>query len=494
ADDRGGVGARDGDPGDDAGPGPEHEAARTGVLTWPTHQAGHAPDGPLRQLRARIAPRLMRGIVIAVFHCFAITAVLRVIYMDHGAGYLAVSIGCVLAGLALQLMVLRRRPAALDTRWTAGVLAAHAVLVYAPVIGYGEYWAGVPGFLGGSLLLLLPGAAGWPLFAVVVASVGVVRALHDGDVVDLALTCSSTIIVALTVWGLTRLSHLVTAVQQARTELAKMAVAQERLRVARDLHDLLGYSLSAISLKSELTRRLLARHPARAEEEITEILHISRQALADVRTVASGYRELSLDNEARSARSVLLAADVQVVVDLDYTDIPSRIGTAIATVLREAVTNVLRHSEATRCDILIRQDDARVTVDIVNDGVPAGDEDTPRRGRPEEPAGGRTGPDRSPGDGARPDAADGAGSQEAGPRNAQGGLPEDEDDPRVRYAAAGATVDGPVQAVRRHEGGPAGSGIGNLAARLRALGGTLTTHREPGRLFHLHAVVPLRRD
>ena len=91
-----------------------------------------------------------------------------------------------------------------------------------------------------------------------------------------------------------------------------MAVAEERLRFARDLHDLLGLSLSAITLKSELTRRLLDTDPDRAAEELTEILGLARQALADVRSVASGYRELSLDNESRSARSVLAAADVEV--------------------------------------------------------------------------------------------------------------------------------------------------------------------------------------
>ena len=96
-----------------------------------------------------------------------------------------------------------------------------------------------------------------------------------------------------------------------------MAVAQERLRFARDLHDLLGYSLSAITLKSELTHRLVPKNPDKAQNELVEILDISRKALADVRAVASGYRELSLENESESARSLLLAADVAVTTEIN---------------------------------------------------------------------------------------------------------------------------------------------------------------------------------
>jgi two-component system, NarL family, sensor histidine kinase DesK len=152
--------------------------------------------------------------------------------------------------------------------------------------------------------------------------------------------------------------------------MAKVAVAAERLRFSRDLHDLLGYSLSAISLKSELTHRLVTKNPDRAEEELSQIIEISRQALTDVRAVASGYRELSLDDEARSARSVLLAADVDVHMMMEHHELPTRVRTVLATVLREGVTNVLRHSKAERCEIILRQTDTDVSIEITNDGVP----------------------------------------------------------------------------------------------------------------------------
>jgi two-component system sensor histidine kinase DesK len=209
----------------------------------------------------------------------------------------------------------------------------------------------------------------------------VAQAVFTGVLWDIAYTTESTIITGLVVYGLTRLSSLVTELHAARNELAKMAVAQERLRFARDLHDLLGYSLSAITLKSELTHRLMTKDQVRAQEELAEVLDISRQALADVRSVASGYRELSLDTEADAARSVLLAADVNVRMDLDYGELPVRVRTVLATILREGITNVLRHSKAEQCEITVRQADGQVWIDIVNDGASqATAQRTPRGG------------------------------------------------------------------------------------------------------------------
>ena len=220
-----------------------------------------------------------------------------------------------------------------------------------------------------SVLLVLPTALAWTAFALVVLSMAYIQSLFSDQLIDVAYTTVATIMTGLVVYGLTRLANLLTELNAARTELARMAVAEERLRFARDLHDLLGYSLSAITLKSELTHRLVPRNPEKAKHELDEILDISRRALTDVRSVASGYRELSLDAESESARSVLLAADVDVRMELDYGDLPPQVRTVLATVLREAVTNVLRHSKAERCEISVRQSDGTVSLDIVNDGV-----------------------------------------------------------------------------------------------------------------------------
>jgi len=227
-----------------------------------------------------------------------------------------------------------------------------------------------------SALLILPTALGIiSLVAVVFGSFLIMTNLLPESPLDIAFFTINCFMMSLVVYGLTRLATFVIAMNAARNEMAKVAVAAERLRFARDLHDLLGYSLSAISLKSELTHRLVTKNPDRAEEELSQIIDISRQALTDVRSVASGYRELSLDDEAQSARSVLLAADVNVRMAIDYHDLPPRVRTVLATVLREGVTNVLRHSKAEHCEIAIRQTDSDVTIEITNDGVPV----TPRQ-------------------------------------------------------------------------------------------------------------------
>ncbi|MDT0551565.1 histidine kinase dimerization/phosphoacceptor domain-containing protein, partial [Streptomyces lonegramiae] len=121
----------------------------------------------------------------------------------------------------------------------------------------------------------------------------------------------------IVIYGLSRLTDLVHEVHRTREELARMAVGRERLRFARDLHDLLGYSLSAIALKGELVHRLIEVRPEHARSETEELLMVARQALADGRVVSSGYRDMSLRDEATSAAASLAAADIQADVAID---------------------------------------------------------------------------------------------------------------------------------------------------------------------------------
>ncbi|HEU5110101.1 MAG TPA: histidine kinase [Micromonosporaceae bacterium] len=227
----------------------------------------------------------------------------------------------------------------------------------------------LPGFLVASVLLVLPPVAGWTAFGLIVAGLGVAQASLGGTVLGVGYNIAGAVMIGLLVYGLTWMVRSVAELHAARMELAQAAVAEERLRFARDLHDLLGLSLSAIALKCELAHRLLVRDPGRAREELGEVLGISRLALADVRSVASGYRELSLHQESHTAESLLLAADVDVRMDLRYRELPVRVSTVLATVLREGVTNVLRHSKGEHCEITVLEQDAAVRLAIVNDGV-----------------------------------------------------------------------------------------------------------------------------
>ncbi|MHA6763627.1 sensor histidine kinase [Streptacidiphilus sp. PAMC 29251] len=237
------------------------------------------------------------------------------------------------------------------------------------MVFFGVLWGGMAGFLGASGLLLLPAAPGWSVFAAVAAVAAVSGPLQHWSPADCVYIVISTVITSLMVFGLTRLSQLVTQVQATRTQLARLAVTRERLRFSRDLHDLLGYSLSAITLKSELTRRLVVGSPEQALEELGGILVISRQALQDVRLVAQGYRSMSLADEVTAACSVLGAAEIQATVSL--TVLPSRgsSDTTLATVLREAVTNLLRHSKAEHCRISSCGVGDRIQLTVANDGL-----------------------------------------------------------------------------------------------------------------------------
>jgi two-component system, NarL family, sensor histidine kinase DesK len=320
--------------------------------------------------RPSLAPSLANTVLVTVFVGFCVVSSIGIVTQQQDdATAIALSFVYTVALLVLQLAYFSRPHRHRDVPLKYAMLVAQAGLVYLPFLQYGQEWVSRPGFLAGSVLLVLNAAVAMPLSALVVASTGWIQYQLTGSGTDVAYTAVSTVITGLVVFGLTRLTNLVTELHAARNELAQLAVAKERLRFARDLHDLLGMSLSAITLKSELTSRLIADHPARASKELAEILTVSRQALADVRLVASGYRQLSLDEECDSAESVLTIADVVVELRRDYGDLPERTGTLLATVLREGVTNVLRHSKAERCDIQIKQSERSVLIDMVNDGA-----------------------------------------------------------------------------------------------------------------------------
>jgi two-component system sensor histidine kinase DesK len=142
--------------------------------------------------------------------------------------------------------------------------------------------------------------------------------------------------------------------RSAREEIVYLAVAAERLRIARDLHDLLGHSLSLIALKSELARRLISQAPERAESEVADIEEAARKALLEVREAVTGYRQPTLANELRDARGLLAAAGITYSYDLQENllqSLPAPIESLLSWMVREGVTNVIRHSHARHCSI-----------------------------------------------------------------------------------------------------------------------------------------------
>ncbi|WP_304598593.1 sensor histidine kinase [Nocardiopsis sp. FIRDI 009] len=161
-----------------------------------------------------------------------------------------------------------------------------------------------------------------------------------------ALVATGACLASLWLWDVT---NEAVAGQRAR---ARLAVTEERLRFSRDMHDLLGHSLSALAVKSELAGRLLEPAPERAAAEMAQVHALARTSLAQVRSAVSGYREVDLAEEVESVTAVLRANRTEVAVTgLDGPSLPPRTGTLAAWVVREGATNVLRHSDATRCEI-----------------------------------------------------------------------------------------------------------------------------------------------
>lgn len=155
----------------------------------------------------------------------------------------------------------------------------------------------------------------------------------------------------------------------SREEVSRLARIAERERIARDLHDVLGHTLSAITVKSQLAARLADRDPAKAADEIRDVERISRQALKEVRGAVAGYRAESLAGEVENARGVLAAAGVE----LECLAEPPRLGPiqegVLALALREAVTNILRHAEASHCRIRFTAADGDVRLEVEDDGA-----------------------------------------------------------------------------------------------------------------------------
>jgi two-component system sensor histidine kinase DesK len=155
---------------------------------------------------------------------------------------------------------------------------------------------------------------------------------------------------------------------EARAELARMAVAEERERFARDLHDLLGHTLSVIALKAELAGRLVRDQPDQAAQEVAEVESVARKALGEVREAVSGYRQPTLDGELAGARMALSAAGIETSVVRPEVPIDPASEAVLAWAVREAATNIIRHSGARHCELTISAGLDGTTLEVVDDG------------------------------------------------------------------------------------------------------------------------------
>ncbi len=302
----------------------------------------------------------------------------------------------VASGAALNVIQGKIHPA-----WAAGGgLAAFAVLYVAAIwlkIGACRYGAALVTLImlgvltvtmtaafGGNMFALFPLlsiACGvvvpWterqpPLPLVAVAGIACAGALiawrRQAPAGDIWSVLYGSVLAGVIVAVILRLVTVIRELQQARRELARIAVDEERLRFARDLHDLLGHTLSVMVVKAQAVRRLAVRDPGLAAEQAADIETVGRQALTEVREAVTGYRGRGLARELEAARIALADAGFTAVIRQDGNPMPAEADALLGWVIREGVTNVIRHSGGHRCEIDVRHANGAITAEIRDDG------------------------------------------------------------------------------------------------------------------------------
>jgi two-component system sensor histidine kinase DesK len=291
----------------------------------------------------------------------------------------------VLAAVALGGLQLRHSLAAVrgerPRRWPWTLLAV-TLLAYVPTWWFSWDWADTQWFVLASAAMLLRSRIVAPVEVGIILGNAVVFARSFwtgggdvGEVVFWTLYWLAIVVMGgVALYGSARLVRVVEELDAARLELAEVAVGRERLRLSRDLHDLLGQSLSAVSLKGDLALRLLASDTEAARAEIQGLTELARGALRDVRAVTHDQHVVSLRTEIDAAKTLLAAAGIDTRIDVDLPEPAAGPAAVLAWAVREGTTNLLRHSEAQTCWISAGRRNGAVRLEIVNDGVrgPAG--------------------------------------------------------------------------------------------------------------------------
>ncbi|WP_220504517.1 sensor histidine kinase [Microbispora sp. H13382] len=283
------------------------------------------------------------------------------------------------AGVSFAGAVLTARRARPDVRpLPVAFVALLAAVTVTAALAYGtDGWQTLFSLLAVAVALVLPVRAAPPLVAVTAALAAILPA-HGGSLAEaLWGTALTTFLAGITTYGFRRMSEVIEELGRTREKLAVAAVSAERLRFSRDLHDLLGHTLSMVVVKAEAVRRLAPRDTEAAMRHAADIEAIGRQALTEVREAVTGYRDASLAFELDSARAALAAAGVDCVVKESGPALSRETDMLLSWVVREGITNVVRHSGARRCVITLRRDRDPVLVEISDDGAggAAGDED-----------------------------------------------------------------------------------------------------------------------
>ncbi|MFI7222951.1 sensor histidine kinase [Nonomuraea angiospora] len=353
-------------------------AGRAGEIPPLTRRAAQQvrqrPEPPPLPPPGDLTPRLALPILTVVYLWVPVAAIIVVARAPVPAGLRVAYWVAVIAVVALQAYHALPRPPGARPRHAAWTLPAQLLLAWLPLLEPDRPYYQLVGWAAAALLIVVPAPRlAWALYAAVVASVPAVLLARSGSAAGIPAALVEVVGMSAMFYGLTAVTRLVYQVRESRLALAGLAAARERRRIAQDVHDLIGYGLSAITVKAELA----ARDPARAEAELAGVVTVARTALADLRAIpGDGEPGLSLPAELASAREVLEATGAVVEIDHDHARLPDGLDAVLAVVVREAATNVLRHSEARHVTITLSTGDDLVRLRVDNDGV---------TGRPAEP-------------------------------------------------------------------------------------------------------------
>lgn len=289
---------------------------------------------------------------------------IRVVGLAAVAGFAALYL--YLVQLTRQVRHSHERPPEFVRRAWAGLLAM-LVLTGLQVPGAGAASLSCLTYVAAFGMVALPLAHGIllsvTLFALAEGLPSLVPGWHDnGGGYGLAVLLAS-----LATWGIRLAVVRGTRLTAAQQEIADLAVQNERARIAADLHDILGHSLTVVTVKAELAQRLLDVDLDRARKELADLESLARDALSDVRATAMGVRGMSLPGEIAAARAALAAANVAATLPGAADEVPSRNRELFAWTIREAVTNIVRHSKARHAEVRLGPD----RVEILDDGVGA---------------------------------------------------------------------------------------------------------------------------
>jgi two-component system, NarL family, sensor histidine kinase DesK len=280
----------------------------------------------------------------------------------------------------------RVRVQVLPDRWAVAAVAVAAALAGGGYLTIGRDASGLLIYVGVMAVFLLPTRVGWAVVAAAITASVAVPALVPRWPVDPSFAFQ-VFVSSLAAWGVAQMMKRNVQLAAARNEITRLALADERNRFARDLHDILGHSLTVVAVKAELAGRLASLDPARAETEIADVERIARQALADVRAAAAGYREVTLAGELASAAVALSAAGIEADLPAgELPELPPLHQELFGWAVREGITNVIRHSGAARCRVRL----SAGQIEIADDGT--GPAPGPSAGpAPAGPAGGAVG-------------------------------------------------------------------------------------------------------